>query len=86
MLVIKETKTEAIGTCMVPHRGASEYFIKVIVDFMSGCGCSRAFQKSDGEPATVALQHAVKKIRQSDAILGKSPKETVNQTEQQRML
>ena len=40
---------------------------------MGGCGCCRATPKSDGEPATVALQEAVKNSRQSDAILENSP-------------
>ena len=41
---------------------------------MSGRGCDRATLKSDGEPAIVALQEAVKNSRQSDTILENSPK------------
>ena len=59
-LVIKETKTMAISTFMVPNKGANEKLVKAVVDFVSGCGCGRATLKSDGEPATVALQEAVK--------------------------
>ena len=48
---------------MVPDKGASGYLVKVVADFMSGCGCGRATLKSDGEPATLALQEAVKNSR-----------------------
>ena len=67
---------------MVPNKGASEDFVKAVVDSMSGCGCGRAILKSDGELAIVALQEAVENSRQSDTIRGR---ETVSQTEQQRM-
>ena len=36
VLVIKETKTKAISTFMVPNKGASEYLVKTVTDFMSG--------------------------------------------------
>ena len=52
------TKTKAISKFMVPNKGANEYLVKAVVDFMSGCGCGRAILKRDGEPATVALQEA----------------------------
>ena len=42
---------------------------------MSGFGCGRAIRKSDGEPAMVALQEAVKIARQSDSVLEKSPRD-----------
>ena len=74
VLVIKETKTKAISTFMVPNKGASGYFVKTVAGFMSGCGCRRAKLKSDGEPAIVALQSAVKTSRQSDTLLENSPK------------
>ena len=48
--------------------------MKVVVDFMNACGCGRAILKSDGEPSIVALQEAVKNVRQSDTILDNSPK------------
>ena len=73
VLVVKETKTNAINTFMVPNNGANEN-LKTVVDFMSGCGCGRAILKSYGEPAIVALQEAVKNSRQSDTILENSPK------------
>ena len=60
VLVVKETNAKAISTFMVPNEGATEYFVKAVVDFMSGCGCGRAILKCDGEPAIVALQEAVK--------------------------
>ena len=60
MLVIKETKTKAISTLMVPNKSVSEYFVKAVVDFMSGYGWGRTILKSDGELAIVALQAAVK--------------------------
>ena len=37
VLVVKETKTKAIRTFMVPNKGANEYLVKTVVDFMSGC-------------------------------------------------
>ena len=46
VLVIKETKTEAISSFMVPNKGASEYLVKAVVGFMSGCGCGRAMSKA----------------------------------------
>ena len=67
MLVIKETKAKAISTFMVP-------LCQAVADFMSGCGCGRAILKSDGGPAIVSLQEAVKNSRQSDTILENSPK------------
>ena len=45
VLVIKETKTKAISTFMVPNKGTDEYFVKAVVDFMSGCGRGRAYSK-----------------------------------------
>ena len=76
MLVIKkETKTKAISTFMVPNKGPSEYLVKAVAGFHEfGCGCGRAILENDGEPATVALQEAVKNSRQKDAILENSPK------------
>ena len=74
VLFIKETQTKAIRTFMVPNKGASEYLVKAVVDFTSGCGCGRAILKSDCELAIVALQEAVKNPRQSDTILENSPK------------
>ena len=44
VLVIKETKTKAICTIMVPNKGASEY-VKAEADLMSGCGCGRPILK-----------------------------------------
>ena len=74
MLVIKETKTKAISTFIVPNNGATEYFVRAVADFISGCGSGRAILKSDGEQAFVARQEAVKNSRQSDTILENSPK------------
>ena len=74
MLVIKETKTKAISTFMVPNKGPNDYFVKAVVDFVSGCGCGRAILKSDFEPAIVDLQDAENNSRQSDTILDNSPK------------
>ena len=74
MLVIKEMKTKAVGAFMVPSKELSDYLVKVVVDFMNACGCGRAILKSDGEPSIVALQEAVKNVRQSDTILENSPK------------
>ena len=74
VLVIKEMKTKAVGAFMVPPKELSDYFVKVVVDFMNACGCGRAILKSDGEPSIVALQEAVKNVRQSDTILENSPK------------
>ena len=48
VLVIKETKTKAISTFIVPNKGASKYHVETITDFMNGCGCGRAMLKSDG--------------------------------------
>ena len=73
VLVVKEIKTKAISTIMVPNNGANEYLVKAAVEFMSGYGCGRAILKSDGEPAIVALQE-VKNARQGDTILENSPK------------
>ena len=72
--VIKETKTKAISTFMVPEKSANEHPVKTVVDFMSGCGCGHAKLKSDGEAAIVALQEAVKNSRQSDTRIENSPK------------
>ena len=44
------------------------------VDLTSGCGCGGAVPKSDGEPAKMALQKAVKNTRQSDTIQENSRK------------
>ena len=74
VLVVMETKNKEISTFMVLNKGASEHLVNAVVDFMSGCGCGRAILKSDGEPATVALQEAVKNSRQSETILENSPK------------
>ena len=76
VLFIKETKTKAIGTFMIPNKDASQYFGKAVLDSMSGCGCGcgRAILKSDGEPAIVALQEEVKNSRQSDTTIEDSPK------------
>ena len=38
---------------------------------MGGCGCRGAIPKSDGEPAVVDLQEAVKTSRQSETIIYK---------------
>ena len=43
----------------------SDYFAKIVADFMSACGCGRAILKSDGEPSIVVLQEAVKNVRMS---------------------
>ena len=60
VLVVKETKTKAISTLMVPKKkSANGYLVIAAVNFVGGSGC--AMLKSDGEPATVALQEAVKK-------------------------
>ena len=45
VVVVKETKTKAISTFMVPNKGARGYFVKAVADFMSGRGCSRAILK-----------------------------------------
>ena len=74
VLVIKETKTKAIITFMVPNKGSSEHLVKAVVAFLSWSGCGRAILRSDGEPATVARQEAVKTSIQSDSILENSPK------------
>ena len=74
MLVIKETKTKAISTFMVPNEGANEYYVKAVVDFMSTCGCGHAIHKGDSEFAVVALQDAVNNSRYSDTILENAPK------------
>ena len=72
VLVIKEAKTKAISTFMVPNKGVNGYLVKAVVDFTSGSGCGRAILKSGGELAIVALQEAVKNSRQSDTILENS--------------
>ena len=84
VLVIKETKTKANCTFMVPNIGASEYLVKAVVYCMSGYGCGRAILKSDGEPTIVALQEAVKNSRQSDTILKNSRTGDSQSNEQQR--
>ena len=55
MLVIKETKTKAISTFIVP-KGADEYFVKAVVDFMSACGCGHAIHKVDSEFAMLLFR------------------------------
>ena len=59
VLVIKETKTKAISTFIVPNKGASKNHVTTMTDFMSGCGCGRAMLKSDGKPTIVTLQEAL---------------------------
>ena len=66
--VIKETKTKAISTFTFSNKCASEYLVKAVVDFMSGCGCGRAILKSDGELAIVARQETVKNSRQMEQL------------------
>ena len=63
VLVIKEVKTKAISTFVVPNKGANEYIVKAVVDFMSGCGCGRAVLKGDGEPTVVAVQGSSKELK-----------------------
>ena len=41
VLVVKETKTKAISTFIVPTKSANEYLVKAVVDSLSGCGCGR---------------------------------------------
>ena len=76
VLVVKETKTKAISTFIVPTKSANEYLVKAVVDSLSGCGCGRDTLRNCGELATVAfqVQETVKHSRQSDTILENSPK------------
>ena len=74
VLVIKAMKTKVVGVFNVPSKEPSDYLVKVVVDFTSACGCGRPFLKSDGEPSVVALQDALKNVRQSDTNLENSSK------------
>ena len=53
VLVVKEMQTKAVGAFMNPSEELIGYWVRVVEDFRSACGCGRVILKSDKEPSLV---------------------------------
>ena len=72
-MVIKDRKPQIIRARVVPNKGSNAYAIRRLSDDLSRLGHAKIVFKSDGEPAIISLNEAVKRESEIDIVLEESP-------------
>ena len=70
VLVLYDHKTKAIGAWQVYRKGAVDWVVKEVNQFINslGYGSVRVVLRSDGEPSIVALKDAIGRMRRSPTV------------------